>query len=236
MELDAYGNEIIVDMTSDDPEGVEAWNLVANICISHGLGYLIDETGAPVDAAAHDELGRILWHVSKIERQRPLTELTLADVNGAPRDLADEILAKLPATASKRARAKALVRSGMLTADIIARLRVSDSTVSTARAELISEHDRAVGRGERPEPLHPNVLNPGGASRRGQPRPDMKIGSGTSPFEKRAADLGVSVAEARLMASDKGRIKKYGERPEDLKRAASERDRRARKQAERGDE
>jgi hypothetical protein len=120
---------------------------------------------------------------------------------------------------------------GMQQADIVIKLRISGSTVSQARAALLREYDEKIANGERPAPLPESVTNAGGLARRGQPRPDMRADSPDNPIARFAADIGVSQAEARAIASDRARIARYGERPQDLKTAAK-----ARKKAERNDE
>ena len=238
MALDVYGNEIIVDMTSDEAEGIEAWNLVATTCIAHGLGFYIDETGVATKEPHVDEFDRILWRVIAVERQRPLTELTLGDRSGPPRDAADEALSALPLASSKRTRAAALLMLGMQQADIVIKLRISGSTVSQARAALLREYDEKIANGERPAPLPESVTNAGGLARRGQPRPDMRADSPDNPIARFAADMGVSQAEARAIASDRARIARYGERPQDLRTALEAHVYRERKRRERacGDE
>lgn len=238
MAYDLYGNEIIVDILDETHEAVEAWNVVANACVAEGLGYFISADGTRTKEPAHDELGRILWRVVALERPPHISELTIGDRSGPPRDAADEALAKLPLASSKRMRAAALLLAGLTGAEIAAKLRVSGSTITAARVALMREYDEKLSRGEKPDPLPEGVTNPIGFANRGQPRPDMKLGSGTNPFEKRAAELGVSVAEARAMAADAGRQTKYGERPRDLNAATKAREYRERKRRERasGDE
>lgn len=113
------------------------------------------------------------------------------------------------------------------------RLNVSYSTVSAARGEILREHGERLARGENPPVLCEAITNPGGLTRRGQPRPDMVGDASTSPMARRASDLGVDISEARMLAADVGRITRWGERPRDLKRAAEARERRARKKAQR---
>lgn len=238
MAYDLYGNEIIVDMLDETHEAVEAWNVVANACVAEGLGYFISADGARVCDPTHDELGRILWRVIAVERQPTINELTIGDRSGPPSDAMDQILCKLPMASSKRTKAAALLMGNFKGPDIAAKLRVSHSTITNARAALLREFDERLARGETPDPLPESITNPTGLSNRGQSRPDMKAGSGSNPFERRAEELGISVAEARAMAADAGRIARYGERPKDLKAAAKAREYRERKRRERasGDE
>lgn len=227
----------------DCPEPTESedtpgqWNELARLCVNVGLAHFVDETDERCDAPCFDAEGRIYFRV--IEPEVPLAMTlagqTIGDRSGPPRDAGDEALAKLPITSSKRTQAAVLLLLNMKQADIIAKLRVSTGTVSQARAQLLREYDERLGRGESPPALPESVTNPGGYARRGQPRPDMMNDGPNSPMALRAADLGVSLDEARMLAADAGRIARWGERPKDLEKAAKARERRARKKAVQGE-
>lgn len=213
---DVYGNEIGLDITDDSEEAVGGWNTTARLSVQYGLAIFIDVDGKQVAEPSFDPGGRILWRIIQQERPRSIFEKTLGEtMPEAPRDPADEALAALPATASKRTKAKALLKIGMLSRDIVIRLRSSESTVTFARAEIFREYDEAIARGEQPAPLHPHIMNPRGAALRGVPRPDMTLESGTHPMQRRARDLGVSDAEAYELAQAARNATKFKERPED---------------------
>ncbi|MBL8883237.1 MAG: hypothetical protein JNL45_09320 [Hyphomicrobium sp.] len=228
---DKFGDIIPHDCFGSEPEDVEACHALEEVCLEHGfLEYTRDPATGEI---LQDARGCNRWILKLPPPEAPGNIAGV--VRSEPKDPADAALAKLPIASSKRTRAAALLMIGMRQCDIIAKLRVSASLVSQARAAIIAEYDQKLANGESPAPLHEAITNPGGFARRGQPRPDMQNDGPSSPMAKRAADLGVSVSEARLLASDAGRIAKYGERPKDLKAAAKAREWRARKKAERGE-
>lgn len=233
LERDEQGELQYPDFCDDSPEGVAAFNELAALSIEHDLGCYIDKDGESVTEPQFDAEGRALWRLTLPAQPAPVAAQTIGDRHGPPRDAMDEALASLPMTANKRTRVAVLLMANCTGAAIRAKLHVSDSTISMARAALLREHDERLARGERPDALPEAVTNAVGLANRGQPRPDMRLGSGTSPMEKRANDLGVSVADAQMLAADQGRITKFGERPKDVKAAAKAREYRERKRRER---
>lgn len=232
MKRDIYGELIPDDLCADSPEGVTAWNTLARLSVEEGLAFFTDHDGNRVDTPSFDTEGRILWRAIEQEvDDRPAPHLrTLSDVMPLDMDDAfDRAMATLPVYASLTEKAKAALRANVPGVVVQSRLRCSGATVGSARTAL---------RAQLPEAEWPESLtNAKGQARRvNADRPHMLLGSGTHPMERHAADLGVSVAEACMIASDKARVTKFGERARDLEAATRAREYRARKKAERIDE
>lgn len=210
-----YSETSTTKIELDSPEGKAAWNDMLRFIVEVGLAYFVDVDGQRVDEPVTGADGILQCRLIKIE-DKPLPQpLTIGDRSGPPRDAMDGILAKLPWSSTKRAKAEALLRANCTGPEIIAKLRVSPGTVAEARAAILRRYDELVGRGETPDPLPEAVTNPTGRALRGVPRPDMVHGSGTSMMERRAADLGVTVEEAIQLRADARRARRFRERPED---------------------
>lgn len=208
---DLNGEIVATCCTADDPEGIDRWNTLLELTEEHfAVEFLTDADGNP----AYDARGCRRYRAVLPDAAVPLAKRTIGDVKGTePGDPMDEILSKLPATSNRRARAETLLRAGLTARQVREKLGCSRATVATARAAILQHHNELIARGELPSPLPVSVTNP-----LSLPRPDMRLGSGTSPYERRAQDLGVTVAEAMALAREARARTKFKEHTEELTR------------------